>query len=133
VEADVAHGKEDLLGRHWRNLSDDRWGCRVFMAVPKHQVTPYMDLRSLVVRLESPFADFAATDATAREIIMAGLAWPTEYWPGLAIGWLEQGAPLDEGIVEALDLVASKRAFAQNVRHRAFALARRWQRRGGAV
>ncbi|TXD45159.1 hypothetical protein TR80_001720 [Xanthomonas campestris] len=92
-----------------------------------------MDPRSLVVRLESPFAEYTSTDVPAREVVMAGLTWPTDYWPGLAISWLEQGAPIDERVAAALDQVAEKKAFPQNIRHRALALARRWYRKHDAV
>lgn len=92
-----------------------------------------MDARLLVLHLEAPYEEYTATDAPAREVVMAGLTWPTDYWPGLAVAWLEQGAPIDEGIAEALDGVANSKAFAQNVRHRAFALARRWYRERDAV
>lgn len=85
-----------------------------------------MDQR-LVTHLESPFAASALPYAEARHVVLMGLTWPTEYWACLAIGWLEQGAQLDVELAAALDAIASK-PFSQNVRHRAFALARQWQR-----
>jgi len=35
-------------------------------------------------------------------VVLAGLESQMEYWIDLAIGWLEQGVPLDEEIVETL-------------------------------
>jgi hypothetical protein len=88
-----------------------------------------MDQRKLVLYLEAPFAAHDATLASPREIVLAGLStiWPSDYWAGLAIGWLEQGAPIDSEIAQVLDATV-KRTLSQGVRHRAFVLARRWYR-----
>jgi hypothetical protein len=93
-----------------------------------------VDPRALVVHLEAPYSAYKQIIAPAREVVMAGLCWPTDYWAGLAIGWLEQGAPIDAEVIVLLNQVAGKRHFPQRVRHRAFALARRWeqQRQNGA-
>ena len=85
-----------------------------------------MDQR-LVTKLEEPFASCALEGAAVRQVILMGLTWPTEHWAGLAVAWVEQGAPLDAELVAALDAVASK-PFSQGIRHSAFALARQWQR-----
>lgn len=86
-----------------------------------------MDARQLVVHLESPYAKYDSAIASPQEVFLAGLNWPMEYWAGLAVGWLEQGAPIDAYVAAALDEVA-KKPFSQAVRHRAFALVRRWER-----
>jgi hypothetical protein len=48
-----------------------------------------MDQRALVVRLQTPFADYCADDIAARDVIVAGLSWPADtpagYWQGLAV------------------------------------------------
>jgi hypothetical protein len=87
-----------------------------------------MDIRPLLVNLESPYKDFDGSEEIAREVVLAALRWPTEYWARLAIEWLAQGAPIDTKVVEALDEVAQHVGFSQSVRHKAFATARRWCR-----
>jgi hypothetical protein len=87
-----------------------------------------MDIRVSIVHLEKQYAEYDNTCTPAREVILAGLLWQTDYWPGLAVAWLEQGAPIDKEIVEALELVSSKEHFPQHLRHRSFAIARRWYR-----
>ena len=67
-------------------------------------------------------------DGWRRDAIDVGLCWPTPYWPELAVRWLEQGAPWDAGVVKLLDAVAYTGQFPQDLRHRAFALARRFER-----
>lgn len=85
-----------------------------------------MDQR-LVTHLEAPFASRELPEAEIRGAVLMGLTWPTEYWAALAIGWLEQGAPLDAELSAALEAITSK-PFSQRVRHRARALTRQWQR-----
>jgi hypothetical protein len=87
-----------------------------------------VDSHKLVVHLEAPYGAYKQVLAPVREVVVAGLSWPTEYWVGLAIAWLEQGVPIDQEVFVLLDRVAQTRHFAQSVRHRAFALARRWER-----
>jgi hypothetical protein len=84
--------------------------------------------QQFITKLEAPLASYNLESSLVKEIILMGLTWPTEYWANLAVGWLEQGAPLDAELVEALEKIASKR-FSQSVRHRAFSLARRWHRK----
>lgn len=87
-----------------------------------------MDPRPLVVLLETPYSEYRG-EVPVREILLAGLRWETQGWPSLAVAWLEQGASIDEEIKEALDDVAGKKHFSQSLRHKAFALARRWERK----
>jgi hypothetical protein len=83
----------------------------------------------LLINLEKSFASCSLEVTMAKEVILEGLCSSSEYWAGLAVGWLEQGAPLDAEIVEALDKLNTKpKQISQGVRHRAFALARRWCR-----
>lgn len=63
-----------------------------------------------------------------RGAIDAGLRWPTPYWPELAVGWLERGAPLDAETAKLLNTVVDTGQFPQRLRHRAFALARRFEK-----
>ena len=87
-----------------------------------------MDIRPLLIHLESPYASYEATLAPAREVVLAGLRWETNYWPSLAVAWVEQGCSIDDEIHAALASVASNSNFSQNTRHRAFAICKRWER-----
>ena len=87
-----------------------------------------MDPRALIVHLETPYGKYEPTFGSVQEILVAGLSWETEYWVSLAVAWLEQGAPCNSEIAVLLDRISQMRHFSQRVRHRAFALARRWQR-----
>ncbi len=42
--------------------------------------------------------------------------------------WIEQGVPLNEELVSALEAVSANKSNAQTIRHKAFALAKRWYR-----
>ncbi|MCQ3827834.1 hypothetical protein HXX02_00090 [Microbulbifer elongatus] len=86
-----------------------------------------MDPRALVVHLEKPYLSFEDS-AQVKEILLAGLAWDPDYWPGLAVSWIEQGAPIDGEVRDALDAVAKKKHFPQPLRHKAFPFARKWER-----
>ncbi|WKJ90765.1 hypothetical protein QZJ86_01110 [Methylomonas montana] len=91
-----------------------------------------MDVRSLVVHLESPVSNYVSTEAGARDVVLAGLNWPTEYWAALAVGWLEQGVPVDAEILSVLNLLVENKHYSQAIRHRAFAIVRRYEK-GGSV
>ena len=109
-----------LPSRHSQPLQPT---CRRIAAL-----STYMNQQlELVVHLETPFASCDLPNSVVRETLLVGLTWPTEYWVTLAIAWLEQGAPLDIELVAALDEIAVTKSFSQGIRHRAFALARRWQ------
>ena len=88
-----------------------------------------MDQRALVVLLEKPFADYCADDAAVRDVILAGLSWPTDtsagYWQNLAVEWIEQGAAVDAEIVVLLNVIAVTEKLPQKLRHRARAIVQR--------
>ncbi|MDM5181308.1 hypothetical protein PO883_29425 [Massilia sp. DJPM01] len=90
-----------------------------------------MDQRALIVRLEMSLADYAGADATAREVILAGLSWPTDtmsgYWQGLAVDWIEQGAAVDAEMVALVNVIATTAKLPQQLRHKAREIVRRWQ------
>ncbi|MTV36706.1 hypothetical protein [Duganella radicis] len=90
-----------------------------------------MDQRALVVRLQTPFADYRANDAAARDVILAGLSWPTDtsagYWQGLAVEWIEHGASIDAEMVEFLNVIATTEKLSQELRHKARRIVRRWR------
>src|SRR5262245_59199255 len=87
-----------------------------------------MDPSKLVSHLESPYATYDDSGVPAHDVLIAGLSWETQYWPALAVQWLEQGAPVDAEIAALLEKVASQKHFPQSLRHKAFAIARRWSR-----
>ncbi|WP_157572761.1 hypothetical protein [Nevskia soli] len=85
-----------------------------------------MDPRTIVSHLEKPLAEYVPAVVSVWDIVLAGLQWPGEYWAGLAVSWLEQGAPLDSSVADELDKLSSNASLSQGLRHRAFGLARRF-------
>ncbi|MBQ0936379.1 hypothetical protein [Ideonella paludis] len=82
-----------------------------------------MNQPSIVTALEEPYPAYSGT-MDASHILLAGLQWPTEYWVGLALGWLEQGAPISQAILKELQCLATSASLSQSVKHRAFGLVR---------
>jgi hypothetical protein len=87
-----------------------------------------MTTPDLVVHLEQPLAEYAGS-ATVRDVLLVGLQWPTEYWPSLAVSWIEQGAAVDREILALLGWIAVGKQFSQRLRHRARTLHRRHSQR----
>jgi hypothetical protein len=84
-----------------------------------------MDTRTLLPHLEQPLQAYSGSAPVLR-VLVAGLEYDTsDYWPGLAIGWLEQGAPTDSNVLSALKRVSENKHFSQRVRHRSAAVLRR--------
>jgi hypothetical protein len=55
----------------------------------------------IVGPLEQPL--FAYNGSTSvRDVLIAGLRWPTEYWVKLAVSWIAQGAATDREILAML-------------------------------
>lgn len=78
---------------------------------------------SLVTALEAPYHKYSGSvDAT--DVVLSGLRWPTEYWAGLAVGWLEEGVSWNLDILKELKRISSDTVISQALRHRAFALVR---------
>ena len=80
-----------------------------------------MDSSELVMLLKSPMEDVGSVEVL-RSAIDAGLRSPIPCWPELAVGWIEQGAPMHAGTLKLLEAVASNGNFPPDVRQRAFAL-----------
>jgi len=57
-------------------------------------------------------------------VVLTALDWETQYWPSLAVEWLEQGFPVSTASLPKLLALASNKVVPQKVRHRAAALAR---------
>lgn len=67
--------------------------------------------------LEEPY-DAARPRTYAVTEMMRFALQSSDYWAALAIGWMEQGAPATELLVE-LEALEMNRAYAQSTRHRA--------------
>ena len=78
---------------------------------------------NLLTQLESPLSAYTL-DTPVVQVLLAGLSSPTDYWPSLAIEWMEQGAAVDAEVLGVLERVSENRHFAQSVRHRAGAILR---------
>jgi hypothetical protein len=90
-----------------------------------------MDIRPFLPCLESSYESFTAGPEVAHKLLLGALLLTTDYWAGLAINWLKNGAPMDEEIAQALTEFAQNRANSLHLEHQALALAKRWDR-GGA-
>lgn len=87
-----------------------------------------MDPRTLVAHLESSYTTYVPESASVRNVILAGLQWPSDYWSGLAVSWLEDGAPIDEDIAVQLEKLSISPTMPQALRHRASRLLQRYMR-----
>ena len=85
-----------------------------------------MDTRTLLPFLETPFGSYAGP-TPAREVVLAGLQYPLDYWVELAVAWLEGGAEIDGEIVERLNEITLARRYHQRTRHRAGHLLKLWK------
>lgn len=128
----------------WVKYSDEHgWGCETgngpLWFAEKRNFMPLLPLlesevnlaKELVVngvrRAELPST--VADNFPFEDLIIYALGWETEYWPKDAIEWLESGYPLNSEIVKWLRTVSEKRHYHQRTRHRAIALARKWEGR----
>jgi hypothetical protein len=82
--------------------------------------------RDLLRELEDPNFLTGANAAHRRQVILNGvLAWG-EYWPGLSISWLEQGAQVDGEIGKGLFRLSRNSSVSQALRHRSNAVLRKF-------
>jgi hypothetical protein len=109
--------------------SVETWQCGQCSAVVTvHVNDPKIGATAkLLVLLESPLESITSAEMV-RDAVHAGLDWLTPYWPERAVKWLEEGAPMDTQTAKLLDIVAVAEGFPQGLRHRAFALARRFEK-----
>ena len=68
--------------------------------------------------LEAPWDAEAERGYDPVELVRHALLWPTDYWPGLALRWLEQGVPA-HGLVDELRRFEAEAHRDQKQRHRA--------------
>ncbi len=55
-------------------------------------------------------------------ILQLALKWDTEYWPSLAVQWLESGYPISAELLECLGELQDRKKFSQHLRHQAMRL-----------
>ena len=72
--------------------------------------------------------DDAVSPESLTPVVIVALGSPTNYWPTLAVGWLEDGFPVDAAIAEALRSLQERRSIAQRTRHRALRLVKAYLR-----
>lgn len=73
--------------------------------------------------------DEVARSVSLRRLVGFAFECETPYWPEQAVGWLQAGFPLDQELAGALGrLIEQNPEWPQRLGHRAFALARRWER-----
>ena len=82
---------------------------------------------TLLVFLERPHTAYDG-EARIEDVVMAGLTSCMDYWVDLALGWLEQGAPIDSAILRQLEAMdKTLHRSSQRLRHRSAALAQKWR------
>ncbi len=77
--------------------------------------------------LETPLGDTAGRRYDPVDLVRYALSWPSDYWPGLALTWLEQGLPASR-LVNDLQVFENGTHRPQAQRHRARRL---WKMAGG--
>jgi hypothetical protein len=80
--------------------------------VPEHPMLPYL------VDLECRYEPAAPRAYDPVELVKFALTWPTDYWPGLALNWLDDGVPTTD-LVEELAVFEQERRRPQAQRHQA--------------
>src|ERR1022692_3614829 len=87
-----------------------------------------MDPRRLVLKLEEPYSAFSYGGENAEDVLLAGLRWRSHRWTGLAVSWINQGAPISEAVAKELEHVAQDKQLPQKMRQEAFAAAKNWRK-----
>jgi hypothetical protein len=82
----------------------------------------------LVSKLIKPLSELDTSLFAPKQVVLAALTWPTDGWMNIALEWIEQGVPLDEELINALENVSANKHNAQAIRHKAFAFSKRWRR-----
>jgi hypothetical protein len=70
-----------------------------------------------------------ADGVSLKQLVIFALQSHSPHWADLAVGWLQQGFAMDNEIVQVIDTLSSNKVIHQNTRHKAFSLARQWQRK----
>lgn len=85
----------------------------------RNETRPADPMLQYLADLEGPMTLAAPYDPV--ELVRYALSWPTEYWPGLALRWLEHGLTVDE-LIDDLLRFEGETHRPQSQRHRARAL-----------
>jgi len=84
--------------------------------------------------LERPWrvvvAESGSDMASLTPVLIVALDCPTNYWPSQALGWLEDGFPMNVAIAESLRGLHERRGITQRNRHRALHLVKAYLRSG---
>ncbi len=122
-----------LPGKHWF-IQFERargWGCETqdgqLWFADRENFVPLLPL--LEQRWPEASASVTAACQAAQieaefpfdRVIQTALAWPTEYWPSLALTWFAQGFPISGATRQALAGLAENKAMSQRLRHEALA------------
>ncbi len=67
------------------------------------------------------------TDVLSK-VVEFSLGFPSRHWALKAVGWTESGFQMNSVICEKLFSISSDKTDSQQLRHKSFAQARRWQR-----
>lgn len=60
-------------------------------------------------------------------ILQLALSWSTDYWPSLAVKWLEHGYPISEELVNCLKTWQEEKKHSQTLRHKAGRLIKQYK------
>ncbi len=66
------------------------------------------------------------------EVVEYSLSFPSRHWALSAVSWIENGFPINNLICEKLLEISGNKSESQQLRHKSFTQARRWQRASGA-
>lgn len=125
-----------IPGKTWWvcHAQEHGWGCQIgdgmlwfseqanFMPLLPLLEMPWQAADDLVRRATEKHTRMTAFpfDAT----VLTALAWPTPYWPTVAVSWLEQKFSPPAKALEHLGTLSHNKAMPQHLRHRCLALIR---------
>jgi hypothetical protein len=129
-----------IAGKQWWFLYSPQhgWGCEtgdgplwfkernIFVPLLPLLEHPFASAQELVKN--SGVGSEASESFPFEETLLCALNWETDSWAPHALSWLETDYPLTKALIATLRSIAEKKNFSQQVRHRAFALAKRWEK-----
>ena len=129
-----------LPGKQWwfQYSPQHGWGCEtgdgplwfkernIFVPLLPLLEQPFESARKLVKN--SGVGSEAIASFPFEEALICALNCETDSWAPQALDWLEADFPLTKALISALRVIPEKKNFSQQVRHRAFALVKRWEK-----
>lgn len=67
-----------------------------------------------LVHLDKPYAAFPQTRLAAKDIVVLALRSPTDYWPSLALSWIDRSLSIDTQIADLLIAVSQEKRFSRS-------------------